>query len=147
MTKHLFVYGTLHPRKAPPEVAASVSRMRKVARGHLRGKVYDLGEYPGAVWMPRPLAKSTVKGTIFQVPADDPHFFSTLDRYEGYDPSNIPGSLFKRTRRIVTVDNGKRMLCWVYEYNQALKDTKKLVGAASSQANSRAHQRIARRAS
>lgn len=114
MKKYLFSYGTLLPEHAPAEIAPVVRRLRAVGRGKVHGRLYDLGEYPGAV-----LTKSgpVIIGQIFELP-DGPEVIEKLDQYEGFDPAHPQGSLFVRKRSLVTVGNGKRMWCWVYVYNR-----------------------------
>jgi len=113
--KYLFTYGTLLPGKAPPEIAATVRRLRRSGRGFVHGHLYDLGEYPGAV-----LSKTgpVIVGQIFELP-DDPEVLSKLDEYEGFDPAHPQGSLFVRERWPVTLIGGKKKVnCWIYIYNR-----------------------------
>ncbi|HEX9003779.1 MAG TPA: gamma-glutamylcyclotransferase family protein, partial [Blastocatellia bacterium] len=49
MSEYLFVYGTLQPAAAPPELKEIMDRWRKVGSGTVLGQLFDLGEYPGAV--------------------------------------------------------------------------------------------------
>ena len=103
MKRYLFSYGTLLPNRAPAEIAPVVRRLRRVGRGRVHGRLYDLGEYPGAV-----LSKSgpVIAGEIFELP-DDPDVLEKLDQYEGFDPAREQGSLFVRKKRLVNIDNGK----------------------------------------
>jgi gamma-glutamylcyclotransferase (GGCT)/AIG2-like uncharacterized protein YtfP len=114
-SRFLFSYGTLQPRHAPAEIAATVRRLRRVGKGSVRGRLYDLGEYPGAV-----LSRNgpLVVGQVFELP-DDPEILSRLDEYEGFDPARPKGSLFLRKRCLVKLQNGKKLLCWMYTYNRA----------------------------
>jgi gamma-glutamylcyclotransferase (GGCT)/AIG2-like uncharacterized protein YtfP len=43
------VYGTLRPGRAPAAVAAVVATLRPLGAARVRGRLYDLGAYPGAV--------------------------------------------------------------------------------------------------
>ena len=52
MPQHLFVYGTLHPDRAPAEIAHAVRHLREIGPATLRGTRYDLGDYPGVVIYP-----------------------------------------------------------------------------------------------
>jgi gamma-glutamylcyclotransferase (GGCT)/AIG2-like uncharacterized protein YtfP len=116
MSDCLFVYGTLHPDRAPSEIAEVVKGLTPVGSGTIRGKLYSFDEYPGVI-----LDDSTnekVHGEVFTLP-DDPDALLRLDQYEEYDPYDLERSLFKRVRTTVTLRNGSSESCWVYVYNQA----------------------------
>ena len=113
--KYLFVYGTLLPGKEPPEIAPIARRLRPVGDGFVRGHLYDLGEYTGAV-----LDKTgeVIAGKIFQLPADS-EILKRLDKYEEFDPTQPQSSLFVRKKWPVTREGGNRkLMCWVYVYNR-----------------------------
>ncbi|MFZ0773103.1 MAG: gamma-glutamylcyclotransferase family protein [Candidatus Sulfotelmatobacter sp.] len=114
MKHYLFSYGTLLPELAPEEIAPTIRRLRPVGRGRVRGWLYDLGEYPGAVLND---AGPAIEGQVFQLP-DDPEVLKRLDEYEEFDPGNPEGSLFVRKECSVDLDHGKRVPCWVYGYNR-----------------------------
>ena len=59
-----------------------------------------------------------VVGQVFELP-DDPEILSRLDEYEGFDPARPKGNLFLRKRCLVKLQNGKKLLCWMYIYNRA----------------------------
>jgi gamma-glutamylcyclotransferase (GGCT)/AIG2-like uncharacterized protein YtfP len=119
MTDHLFVYGTLSPRHAPPEIAATVRRLRPVGSASVRGRLYDLGEYPGAVLSEK--SRTVIRGEVFELPGGR-STLTALDSYEGFEPSKPGTSLFLRRAWPVTMDDGKRVRCWVYIYNGTMKD-------------------------
>ena len=118
-THHLFVYGTLSPRNAPPEIASTVRRLRPVGAATVRGRLYDLGEYPGAILNEK--SRSLIRGEVFELPPDRSTLIS-LDDYEGFEPTKPGSSLFLRRVWPVTMDDGKRLRCWVYIYNGDMKD-------------------------
>lgn len=118
MTHHLFVYGTLSPRHAPPEIAATVRRLRPVGRASVRGRLYDLGEYPGAVLSKN--SRSLIRGEVFELPGDQ-STLTSLDNYEGFEPAKPNSSLFVRRTWPVTLDDGTRLRCWIYVYNGDMK--------------------------
>ncbi|QHN04918.1 gamma-glutamylcyclotransferase [Granulicella sp. WH15] len=117
MPAELFVYGTLHPERAPEEIAAAVGKLRPVGQGTIRGKLYDLGEFPAVVVNGGRGQK--VSGSVFALP-DDPETLASLDDYEEFSPSDPTNSLFVRSKRMVTLADGRRRLCWVYVYNKEL---------------------------
>jgi gamma-glutamylcyclotransferase (GGCT)/AIG2-like uncharacterized protein YtfP len=114
MTHHLFVYGTLSPQHAPPEIAATVRRLRPVGAASVRGRLYDLGEYPGAILSKS--SRSVIRGEVFELPSDA-QTLSSLDNYEGFEPGKPSSSLFVRRIWPVVMDDGTRLRCWVYVYN------------------------------
>ena len=115
---YMFVYGTLLPRLAPPEIESTVRRLRRVGRGTIRGRLFDLGDYPGAI-----LTRSgpMIQGMIFEVP-NDPEVLHRLDEFEGFDPAKPKSSLFVRKRRRAQMQDGTKIFCWVYAYNGSVKD-------------------------
>src|ERR1700751_34212 len=119
MPDHLFVYGTLSPRHAPPGIPATGGRLRSVGQASVRGRLYDLGEYPGAVLSKN--SRSVIRGEVFELPGDK-STLSSLDDYEGFEPNKQASSLFLRRAWPVTMDDGKRVQCWVYVYNGTMKD-------------------------
>jgi gamma-glutamylcyclotransferase (GGCT)/AIG2-like uncharacterized protein YtfP len=111
---YLFVYGTLKPELAPPEVAAVMRKLKPVGSGVIRGLLYDLGRYPG---LRLEATGNEVPGEIFEL--SDPAVLPALDAYEEYDPNNPKRSLFTRKQCLVRLKSGDVQLpCWVYEYNQ-----------------------------
>jgi gamma-glutamylcyclotransferase (GGCT)/AIG2-like uncharacterized protein YtfP len=115
MSRYLFLYGTLLPDHAPDEVARAVKKLEPVGEGFISGRLYDLGEYPGAVLDPDSRLK--VFGVVFQLP-NDAHLLPTFDSYEEFQPKSPRKSLFVRKRRPVTLADGSIVNSWVYEYNR-----------------------------
>ncbi|MGH9671014.1 MAG: gamma-glutamylcyclotransferase family protein [Terriglobales bacterium] len=115
MEQYLFLYGTLLPERAPAEVAKAVRQLRRIGRGSVSGKLYDLGEYPAAILDKR--SRSRISGEIFEVPGG-PAVLKTLDKYEGFNPRHPRASLFVRKRWPVVFQNGKKLNCWLYVYNR-----------------------------
>jgi gamma-glutamylcyclotransferase (GGCT)/AIG2-like uncharacterized protein YtfP len=99
---HLFAYGTLVPRD--PE--------RRAIEGwegdSVRGRLIDLGAYPGVVDLDDPMA-GWVEG--FVRPVDEDELRDRLDPYEGVDDG-----LYRRER--VTTEAGR--LAWIYFYARPL---------------------------
>jgi gamma-glutamylcyclotransferase (GGCT)/AIG2-like uncharacterized protein YtfP len=116
MPELLFVYGTLHPDRAPAEIAEAARRLRYVAAGTISGRRYELGSYPGVVLTEE--AAETVRGEVFEVP--DAKTLALLDVYEDYRRDDVAGSLFVRVETTVTLDGGASLRCWVYVYHGML---------------------------
>jgi gamma-glutamylcyclotransferase (GGCT)/AIG2-like uncharacterized protein YtfP len=118
MSQYLFVYGTLDPEHAPPEIAVTVAKLRPVGKGSVQGVLYDLGDYPGAVFDTQ--KRDRIPGRVLRLP-EDPEVLRELDEYEGYMPSNPKKSLFVRELRPVKLANGPVLRCWAYAYNRPLR--------------------------
>jgi gamma-glutamylcyclotransferase (GGCT)/AIG2-like uncharacterized protein YtfP len=97
------VYGTLRPGHAPPAIAAVVATLRSVAPARLRGRLYDLGPYTGAVFDPS--APDFVHGEVVETGPDSPPL-AWFDAYEGDE--------FRRERHEVETASGGRLTCWSY---------------------------------
>lgn len=114
MSEYLFTYGTLQPGCAPGDVAALAAMLRPVGEGFLRGMLYDLGRYPGAV--PDARSASKIAGTVMAL-LEDESLLSGLDDYEGFDPQSSLTSEFVREQQMVEMIDGRRLECWFYRYN------------------------------
>jgi gamma-glutamylcyclotransferase (GGCT)/AIG2-like uncharacterized protein YtfP len=115
MSEYLFLYGTLLPGDATDESSRIVSRLKRVGSATIRGRLYDFGEYPGAV-LDR-TAKSSIKGELFELPNDD-SALKALDDYEEFNRTDRKNSLFVRTRTVATLQGGRQLNAWVYVYNR-----------------------------
>ncbi len=98
----LFAYGTLGPA-GPEEVAR-----RGWVTDAIRGRLYDLGPYPGVVDVDDPGA-GWVEGDVR--PVDRRELLESLDSYEG-----VAEGLFRRV--VATTRGGRRV--WVYLYARPL---------------------------
>ena len=113
----LFVYGTLHPDRAPAEIASIVRRFRPISPATILGRLYDLGPYPGVhLDVPDP---DPVPGHLFELP-EGPTVLPALDAYEDYDPASPETSLYLRQRTSASLPDGSSTECWVYVYNQPI---------------------------
>jgi gamma-glutamylcyclotransferase (GGCT)/AIG2-like uncharacterized protein YtfP len=115
MRERLFVYGTLRPGRAPREIADAVDTLQRIGEGTIRGRLYDLGAYPGVILDD---AAPEVPGEVFVV--TDQRILDRLDIYEGFFPRDPAASLFLRVNAEVTFTGGEREFCWVYVYNRQL---------------------------
>ena len=112
---YLFLYGSLLPGDAPAEIAPAIAKLRSLGAGTVRGLLYDLGEYPGAVLDDS--AGGHIHGAIFELPEDE-ELLSALDTYEDFHPNDAEGSLFVRMLQPVVFANGELLQCWMYVYNR-----------------------------
>ena len=116
MTKYLFLYGTLIQRDAPnKEIARIVRRLHRVGAASVRGRLYDFGDFPGAVVDPS--SNSFVRGELVELP-DDENILQALDKYEEFDSANPRKSLFIRSKVDIKMANGRMIQGWIYVYNK-----------------------------
>jgi len=109
----LFVYGSL--MSASPHPMAGLLRRFSVlvGEGYFTGQLYDLGEYPGAIYQPR--SRSRVYGEVLRL-TDPDRLLPELDRYEGFD-AEVPDEADEYIRYRVPVTTASRVLeCWAYLY-------------------------------
>jgi gamma-glutamylcyclotransferase (GGCT)/AIG2-like uncharacterized protein YtfP len=114
MSDYLFVCGTLRPAIIRDELRWFVEQTTFVGRGAVRGRLYDLGEYPGAVLDAS--GDSLIIGDLVELPAN-PQVLAALDEYEGYSETNPDAGLFVRCRCQVRLDDGREIESWMYVYN------------------------------
>ena len=80
----------------------------------IKGRIYDFGEYPGAVLDEN--AGIYIQGSVYLM-SNTAMVLEKLDDYEGYGPDQKQPNLF--IRQLVEVEtDGQRIDCWVYLYNR-----------------------------
>jgi predicted GNAT family N-acyltransferase/gamma-glutamylcyclotransferase (GGCT)/AIG2-like uncharacterized protein YtfP len=114
---HLFVYGTLRRKAKHPVRQGLLQEWRLLGTGTVRGRLYDLGCFPGAI--PSNEISHRVFGEIYRI-EEDRKTFQLLDEYEG--------SHFRRARRPVVMENGKRIPAWIYLYIGPMHSAKLIRG-------------------
>jgi gamma-glutamylcyclotransferase (GGCT)/AIG2-like uncharacterized protein YtfP len=117
MPQPLFIYGTLHPDRAPAEIAPTVALLKPLGPATLRGRLLDLGAYPGLL-LP---GEAIVPGQLFALPEDRAlrhRVWAALDAYEGFRPGSPEYSLFTRVLTVVTLPDGSSRRAWVYLFNE-----------------------------
>lgn len=124
----LFLYGTLLPGETPAEAEDLVNDLRRVGSASVRGRLYDLGDYPGAIF--DPASATWIHGEIFEVPDDDT--LQAIDRYEEFDESNPETSTFVRAKLPVRLRDGRDVESWVYVYNRDPGDAPLVAGGIYS---------------
>jgi len=99
----LFVYGTLRPGRAPAAIAPVVATLRRLGPARVRGRLYQLGAYPGAV--PDADAPGWIAGELVARTASSPPL-AWFDAYEG--------SGYERVRTAALDPSGNLVECWIY---------------------------------
>ena len=123
VSEHLFIYGTLGEGHTNTAARLLQQHGRIVGRGVMRGQLYNLGEYPGAV--DSDLETDVISGVVYQLDAAD-RLFPVLDEYEGCHAEPAK-ALFVRVRREVRLETGEMIRdAWVYLYNQRLDRAKRI---------------------
>lgn len=116
--EHLFVYGTLRSDFHHPAHDTYISPyFELLGPARVKGKLYDLGEYPGAIATDD---DSFITGELYRLKkgADFAWAMAQLDEYEGL---NETPPLYLRDLVQVHIVN-QTMTTWIYWYNQPLKD-------------------------
>ena len=104
----LFVYGTLRPFVDIEMAKWLRSHARYLGSATTRGRLYDLGAYPGMTIAYT--SRDRVGGDVYRV--TNPRVFRVLDRYE---------TKFVRERCVVRLEHGARRIAWVYRYQCVAK--------------------------
>jgi gamma-glutamylcyclotransferase (GGCT)/AIG2-like uncharacterized protein YtfP len=118
---YLFVYGTLLDEKNKfGDYLKNNSAYYQ--EGKFKGKLYNIGEYPGAIHQPE--SETYIYGSIFMM-YNAAEVLKTLDDYEGFGNDYSQPNEF--IRELITVETGNVPLrCWVYLYNWPV-DSPKLI--------------------
>ncbi len=112
---YLFVYGTLLAHGN--EFAAYLKQhCYFYSTGKFKGRLYDIGEYPGAISAD---TDQFVHGSIFVI-NDLDEVFTKLDDYEGFGYDQPQPNEF--VRELINIEtNQEKLKCWVYLYNLPTK--------------------------
>ena len=111
----MFFYGTLMAGFDRRRRAEIDSKLRYLARGSIRGALFDLGLYPAAV----PAPDGRIWGEVYEM-TDSPQVLAALDEIEGYRHDDPDKSLYIRSQTDVALPDGSAARAWVYFYNAPL---------------------------
>lgn len=111
----LFVYGTLR-KGFRAHALLQRFRPRLLGAGHVQGRLYNLGEYPGAVETGRNADR--VRGEVYWLPRAKVAF-RVLDSFEGFDPARPATNEYERKETTVMIAGGDRMRAWIYWLSRA----------------------------
>lgn len=114
-TNILFVYGSLRRGFQNPMFQYLSKHFEFCGNGKVRGKLFDLGEYPAAV---PATDDSLIIGELYVAKSEDEFNWamSQLDDYEGVNPEEGEVQLYKRETTTVFSTQGE-VTAWIYWYN------------------------------
>ncbi len=117
MTPHLFVYGTLLSAARHPMGARLLRQAQLLGEATIRGRLYDLGRYPGLTETDDPA--EIVHGEVYTLnsPAAT---LPWLDAYEGIAKDAFRNE-YERCERAVHLASGGEVTAWVYLYRAPVK--------------------------
>lgn len=117
---NLFVYGSLRSGFRNPVYEYLTKYFHLQGEAVVKGKLYDLGEYPVA--LPTDEDKF-ISGELYSI--NDPLEFSwaigQLDDYEGLNAEEGELPLYKR-EKVTAYRDGKSFIAWIYWFNGSVKD-------------------------
>ncbi len=106
----VFVYGTLR-RGLPLHKLLRRGSVRLLGRARIQGRLYDLGEFPGA--LPSQSPANEIEGELYEF-TNGAQLLKELDEVEEYFPERPNESLFLRRLADVELESGKKVKAWVY---------------------------------
>ena len=111
---YLVVYGTLRPGFSNEYAQFLRQYSRYVGECSFPGLLYDLGNYPGAVYQKE--SAMCVLGSLYDISLNQQRILNRLDEYEGIDPGAEQPAEYYRTV-IPVLCTGETLDCWVYLCN------------------------------
>ena len=111
----LFVYGTLR-RDPTHELYHLLARhARFLGDARVRGRLFDLGEYPG---MTVEESNGYVSGELYEVTSDWPYVIARLDEYEGCTADDVQPHEYRRELVEALRPVGEPITAWAYVLNR-----------------------------
>ena len=117
-TCYLFVYGTLRKGFSSPIYKSIVEDIEWMGYSRVKGKLFDIGEYPGAVPCE---SENYIVGEIIKIKAPA-KVLELLDDYECCYPGNTKRSEYERKKEWFELKDGTRVEAWIYWYNLPVKN-------------------------
>lgn len=114
--EHLFVYGLLRSDIGGPMQPALAAAARLAGRGSWRGRLYRVGEFPGAVPCD---GDEFVLGELYELGEGAEALLSRLDAYEG-----VPSD-YVRVRSRVHCE-GRELEAWIYVWNRPTDELERI---------------------
>ncbi len=117
--QQLFVYGSLRSGFNHPAYAYISTHFTLVGSAKVKGKLYDLGEYPAAL---PTLDEHYIIGELYQLKEEQEFSWAIaqIDDYEGINPEPGEATLYKRELTTVYI-SGQTTTAWIYWYNNDIE--------------------------
>jgi gamma-glutamylcyclotransferase (GGCT)/AIG2-like uncharacterized protein YtfP len=114
----LFVYGSLRSGFRNPVYAYLTKYFHLLGEAVVKGKLYDLGEYPAAAATDE---DKFISGELYSInnPSEFSWAIGQLDDYEGLNTEEGETPLYKR-KEVIAYQNGESHTAWIYWYNKDL---------------------------
>jgi gamma-glutamylcyclotransferase (GGCT)/AIG2-like uncharacterized protein YtfP len=113
----LFIYGTL--MQAENSYGAYLrDNSELLGKAKLRGKLFDIGPYPGAHYIPG--SDLYTFGHLLKLRRPN-EALQIIDEYEGFGATELQPNEFVREIVQVEYNNGP-VICWAYLYNHPVDD-------------------------
>lgn len=117
----VFVYGTLRSGASGPSHLLQPARL--IGSGCFQGRLYDIGDYPGAVESSEP--EDQVMGQVYEL-LRVPVTIRQLDHYEGMGAEDKPPYEYRRKLCSIRMQNGELLSAWVYLYARNVQALKRI---------------------
>lgn len=92
-----------------------------IGTGKINARLYDLGEYPGAIADER----ECVIGELYHL-RNLKGAIEKFDRHEEFFPNRRSKSLFIRRKTLVEMESGARHTAWAYFYNRSVSERQRM---------------------
>jgi gamma-glutamylcyclotransferase (GGCT)/AIG2-like uncharacterized protein YtfP len=111
----LFVYGSLRSGFRNPIYEYLTKYFHLVGEAVVKGKLYDLGDYPAAAPTDE---EKFISGELYCInnPLEFSWAIGQLDDYEGLNTEVGETALYKRDR-VIAYQNGEPHIAWIYWFN------------------------------
>jgi gamma-glutamylcyclotransferase (GGCT)/AIG2-like uncharacterized protein YtfP len=122
-TDCLFVYGTLMPASGHPMALRLASESALLGAATMSGRLYDLGDYPGAVPSADPADRVHGMAVRLRNPATSLRW---LDAYEGCGDDDAEPHAYQRVIASALLKSGQAIDAWIYYYRWPLSAARHL---------------------
>ena len=117
---NLFVYGSLRSGFLNPVYEYLTKYFHLVGEAVVKGKLYDLGEYPAAAATDE---EDFISGELYSInnPLEFSWAIGQLDDYEGVNAEEGEAPLYKR-EEVIAYRKGEPHTAWIYWFNGDISD-------------------------